>query len=443
MLAENDSLTETDEALLERFQRGAFDYFLRWVNPANGLAADTSRDKSPSSIAVVGFALSCYPVAVERGWMTREDAADRTLATLDLFWNASQSPDPDATGYKGFYYHFIDMEQGRRVWQCELSLVDTALLLAGVLVAAAYFTGSGEREKAIRARADALYRRADWRWAMGGRSTLRQGWKPESGFLHYGWEGYNEATVLYVLALASPDHAVPEDGYASWTKTYQWENIYGYDVLYGGPLFMHQYSHAWIDFAGIRDEFMREKNCDYAENSRRATLIHREYARRNPRSFAGYGKDFWGLTANDGPGGASLEIGGLERSFMGYAARGVPYGPDDGTIAPWGSLASLPFAPREAIAALRCFCKRYPDCVRENMLPSSVNPTLAGQAGFGPQGWVSEGYYGLDQGLVVMMIENYRSGLIWDLMKRSPYIRTGLERAGFRGGWLVQEAFGS
>jgi hypothetical protein len=172
-------------------------------------------------------------------------------------------------------------------------------------------------------------------------------------------------------------------------------------------------------------------------------LVHREYARRNPRSFAGYGADFWGLTANDGPGGASLEIGGLERNFMGYAARGAPFGPDDGTVAPWAALASLPFTPELAISALRHFCTRYPDCVRENMLPSSVNPTLAGQAGFGPQGWVSEGYYGLDQGLIVMMIENYRSGLIWDLMKRSPYIRAGLQRAGFRGGWLAQEWFGS
>jgi hypothetical protein len=442
MLAGNDPLTETDEALLDRFQRGAFDYFLRWVNPENGLAADTSRDRSPCSIAVVGFALSTYPVAVERGWMTREAAAARTVATLDFFWNSPQSPDPDSTGYKGFYYHFIDMERGRRVWQCELSLVDTALLLAGMLSAGSYFNADDGREAAIRARAEALYRRVDWRWAMGGEGTLRQGWKPESGFLHYGWEGYNEATVLYVLALASPDHAVPEDGYSAWTKTYQWENIYGYDVLYGGPLFMHQYSHAWIDFAGIRDAFMREKNCDYAENSRRATLIHREYARRNPRSFAGYGKDFWGLSANDGPG-VRLEIDGLERVFFGYAARGVPYGPDDGTVAPWASLASLPFAPREAISALRRFCKRYPDHVRENMLPSSVNPTLAGQSGFGAQGWVSEGYYGLDQGLVVMMIENYRSGLVWDLMKRSGYIRAGLRRAGFRGGWLAEETFGS
>jgi hypothetical protein len=443
MLAGNDSRTETDQALLERFQRGAFDYCLRGSNPENGLVADTSRDNSPCSIAVVGFALSCYPVAVERGWMSRADAARRTLRTLDFFGNSLQSSDSDATGYKGFYYQFIDMERGRRVWNCELSLVDTALLLAGALAAASYFSRADEREEAIRARADALYRRADWRWAMGGEATLRQGWKPETGFLHYGWEGYNEATILYVLALASPESPLPDEAYASWTTTYQWENIYGYDLLYGGPLFMHQYSHAWIDFAGIRDDFMREKNCDYAENSRRATLVHREYARRNPHSFAGYGKDFWGLTANDGPGGLRIEIGGLHRTFFGYAARGAPFGPDDGTVAPWAPLGSLPFAPEEAVAALRHFCALYPDQVRENMLPSAVNPTLAGQAGCGAAGWVSAGYYGLDQGLVVMMIENYRTGLIWKLMKESPIIRKGLERAGFRGGWLARQAFGS
>jgi hypothetical protein len=440
---DTDPATQADEALLDRFQRGAFEYFLRWSNAENGLVADTSRDKSPCSIAVVGFALSCYPIGVERGWMSRGVAAERTLRTLDFFWNGLQSPEPDATGYKGFYYHFIDMDRGRRIWNCELSLVDTALLLAGVVVAATYFDRDDAAEAAIRARAEALCRRADWQWAMGGDSTLRQGWKPESGFLHYGWEGYNEATILYVLALASQDHPVSEDGYPAWTKTYQWENIYGYDMLYGGPLFMHQYSHAWIDFAGIRDEFMREKNSDYFENSRRATLVHREYARRNPYSFAGYGKDFWGLTANDGPGGPALEIGGLKRRFFGYAARGAPFGPDDGTVAPWASLASLPFAPQEAIAALRHFCALYPNSVNENMLPSSVNPTLAGQAGYGPKGWISEGYYGLDQGLVVMMIENYRSGLVWELTRRSHYVRKGLERAGFRGGWLTRSTFGS
>ena len=201
---------QSDEELLDRFQRAAFGYFLEQFNPENGLVADTSRAGAPASIAVVGFALSCYPVGVERGWMTRADAAARTLVTLRFFWNSPQSEQPDATGYKGFYYHFLDMKTGKRVWQSELSLIDTTLLLAGVLTASVYFSEDTPSENEIRERADAIYRRIDWQWARGGEATARQGWKPESGFLHYGWDGYNEAIILYVLGLASPTHPLPE-----------------------------------------------------------------------------------------------------------------------------------------------------------------------------------------------------------------------------------------
>lgn len=427
---------ESDDEFLNRYQRAAFGYFEQAANLENGLVADTTRQLSPASIAVVGFALSCYPVAVERGWMTRGAAVERTLATLRFFWKSRQGEEPDATGHKGFYYHFLDIESGARAWRCELSFVDTTLLLAGVLVAAAYFAGGNEKEAEVRALADALYRRVDWQWARGGEVTVRQGWKPESGFLHYGWDGYNEATILYVLALASPTHPIPNESYAAWTATYQWENIYDYDVLYGGPLFMHQFSHAWVDFAGIRDQFMREKKCDYFENSQRAIYIQREYAQRNPYSYASYGKDFWGLTANDGPGDFRLRIDGRDRFFFSYSARGVPFGPDDGTVAPWGCLASLPFAPEIALSALRQFCKLYPTLTGNTMLPNGVNPTLADQGDFGPGGWISEGYYGLDQGIVVLMIENHRSGMIWKLLRDCPYVRSGLHLAGFRGGWL-------
>jgi hypothetical protein len=325
------------------------------------------------------------------------------------------------------------MTTGQRVWQSELSLIDTTLLLAGVLTASVYFSEDTPEETEIRERADTIYRRIDWQWARGGEATARQGWKPESGFLHYGWDGYDEATILYVLGLASPTHPIPENSYVRWTATYQWENIYDYEYLYAGPLFIHHFSQAWIDFAGIRDQFMREKDSDYFENSRRAIHVQREYARRNPYGFAGYGKDYWGITANDGPGFKTLKIDGRERRFLGYAARGVPYGPDDGTIDPCGTLASLPFAPALTLSALRHFCERYPDMIRDSRLPSGFNPTLSGD---GRSGWVSEGYFGLDQGIVVLMIENYRSQLIWNLMRRCPYIGSGLRRAGFTGGWL-------
>jgi hypothetical protein len=425
---------ESDEALVERFQRAAFDYFLKECNRANGLVADTSRAGAPASIAVVGFALSSYAVGVERGWMPRSAAAARVLATLRFFWSSPQSEAQDATGHMGFYYHFLDMRSGRRAWQSELSLIDSALLLAGVLVAGVYFDAHTPAEEEIRTLADALYRRVNWQWGSAGTATLRQGWKPDSGFIHYGWEGYSEATLLYVLALASPTFPLAADCYGAWTATYQWENIYDYEYLYAGPLFIHQFSHAWIDFVGIRDKFMHEKRSDYFENSRRATCVQREFAQRNPHGYAGYAENCWGISASDGPGFKSLRVDRGERRFFGYAARGTPFGPDDGTLAPGATLASLPFAPQIVLAALRELCTRYPQMTQTSRLPSGFNPTLPGE---GPQGWVSEGYFGLDQGAIVVMIENYRSQLLWRLMRRCPYIAAGLRRAGFTGGWLA------
>ena len=422
-----------NEQTLDQLQRAAFGYFLQAVNPANGLIADTSRGNSPSSIAVVGFALSAYPVAVERGWMARPDAVERSLATLRFFHDSDQSGSPEATGYKGFYYHFLDMHTGARVWRSELSMIDSALLIAGALTGARYFTANTADEVQLRELVDVLYRRVDWRWAQNGRATINHGWKPESGFLHYGWDGYNEAIVLYVLALGSPAHPIEGGCYPAWTTTYQWEHLYGYDFLYAGPLFVHQFSHAWIDFRGIQDRFMREKRCDYFENSRRATEVQREYARRNPHGFAGYDEHCWGLTACDGPSTQLPELANERRRLFGYAARGVPYGPDDGTLGGWAALASLPFAPEIALSAARTMLQRYPEMLSAQQYASSFNPTLA-SADRGA--WVSAGHFGLDQGIVVMMIENHRTQLIWRLMRDCPYIRTGLRRAGFRGGWL-------
>jgi len=423
----------TDEALLDGLQRAAFGYFLKAVNPANGLIADNSRPNSPVSIAVVGFALSSYVVAAERGWLARADGVERSLAALRFFRDSDQSGSPEATGYKGFYYHFLDLHTGARVWRSELSMIDTALLIAGALTASMYFDGNIPDEIELRELVDMLFRRIDWRWAQDGGATLRQGWKPECGFLHYGWEGYNEAIVLYVLALGSPTHPLKGDGYHAWTATYQWENLYGHDFLYGGPLFVHQYSHAWIDFRGIRDRFMREKRCDYFENSRRATLVQREYAQRNPSEFGGYDEHCWGLTACDGPSDELPDVTGEPRRFFGYAARGVPYGPDDGTVAGWASLASLPFAPEIALDAARNMHRRYPEMLSASRYASGFNPSLATAD---HRVWVSRGHFGLDQGILVMMIENHCSGLIWRLMRACPYMRAGLRHAGFRGGWL-------
>ena len=422
-----------NEQTLDQLQRAAFEYFVQAVKRTNGLIADSSRENSPSSIAVVGFALSVYPVAVERGWLARPDAVERTLTVLRFFRDSDQSGGPEATGYKGFYYHFLDMHTGARVWRSELSMVDTALLIAGALTAGRYFTANTAAEFELRELVDALYRRIDWRWAQNGGDTIRQGWKPECGFLHYGWEGYNEAIVLYVLALGSPTHSLTGDCYEAWTATYQWENLYGYDFLYAGPLFVHQFSHAWLDFRGIRDRFMREKRCDYFENSRRATIVQREYAWRNPHGFAGYDAHCWGLTACDGPSNQLPELAHERRPLFGYAARGVPYGPDDGTLSGWAALASLPFAPEIVLCTARDMLQRYPEMLSAQRYANSFNPTLANAGG---SAWVSPGHFGLNQGIVVMMIENYRTQLIWRLMRDCPYVGAGLRRGGFRGGWL-------
>lgn len=424
---------QADDALLDRLQRSAFDYFLRAANPHTGLVADSTREGAPSSIAVVGFTLSAYPVGVERGWMERKDAVERSLTTLRFFMTSDQSGSATASGYRGFYYHFLDMQLGTRVWGCELSPIDTTLLIAGMLTAAAYFDADTPDETELRQLADALYQRVDWLWMQHDGDTVMQGWKPECGFLHYGWEGYSEALLLYALGLGSPTHALTRQSFPAWTMTYQWEHLYGYDFLYAGPLFIHQFSHAWIDFRGIRDTFMREKDCDYFENSRRATYVQREYAIRNPKGFMGYGPDRWGLSAGEGPSVDARLIAGRRQAFQGYAARGVPFGPDDGTIAGSSIVSSLVFAPEIVLPALRALSTSDDGDDADFIHASGFNATVEDAGG---NAWTSAGRFGLDQGMIVLMIENYRSGLPWRLVRDLACTRTGLRRAGFRGGWL-------
>jgi hypothetical protein len=430
-------LSLSDDALLDRLQRGAFDYLRAYTDAKTGLVADTSRPGAPASIAVVGFALSCYPVAVEHGWLERTSAAALTLTALRFFAASEQSESADATGCHGFYYHFLEMSTGRRVWQCEVSVVDTALLMAGVLTAARYFCGDGP-EREIRALADALYRRVEWSWAQNGGTTVTQGWKPECGFLRYGWEGYNEATIVYLLGIGSPTFALPPTSFAAWTATYQWENLLDVDVLYAGPLFTHLFSHAWIDYRGIRDAFMREKQSDYFINTQQAIAVQREYCARNPDDYAGYDRDLWGITAGDGPSRTQMDSQrGRRRPDLrvyGYMARGAPLGPDDGTLAPWAMPATVPFGAGVALRGTRRLLARYPEVCVEDRFISGFNPTYGDADGC----WRSEGWYGLDQGLLVMMLENHRSGLNWRLLRECPYVRDGLRRAGFDGGWLEQ-----
>ena len=425
------------DAGLEDLQRETFGYFLHETNPANGLVLDKNAPDWPASIAATGLALACYPVAVERGFMSRSAAALRTLTTLRFFWHSPHGPEADATGYQGFYYHFLDMRSGRRAWQCELSTVDTALLLAGALAAAMYFDADSADEEELRTLADALYRRANWQWAQDGGSTVTHGWTPESGFLRYRWEGYDEALLLYVLGLGSPTWPLTAQSYAAWASTYRWEHCHGQDYLYAGSLFTHQLSHVWIDFRGIQDAFMRGKGIDYFENSRRATLAQQRYAIDNPLGFASYGSHCWGITASEGPGPGRINVNGIERELFDYVARGVPYGPDDGTLAPWAVAASLPFAPEIVLPTIG-YCIYQAKLTQFNAygFKASFNPSHPGEPG-NPYGWwVSPWHFGLNQGPIVLMIENHRSGLLWRLMRACPPIVTGLLRAGFTGGWL-------
>ena len=424
------------DAELERLQHDSFNYYLHETNPANGLVIDKTETDWPASIAATGLALASYPVAVERGFMSRAAAAERTLTTLRFFWNSPHGPEPDATGYKGFYYHFLDMQTGRRAWRCELSTIDSTFLLAGALAAGMYFVADTSDENEIRTLADALYHRADWQWAQDGGATVTHGWKPESGFLKFRWEGYDEALLLYILGLGSSTHPLAAESYAAWASTYEWKECYGQEYLYAGPLFTHQLSHIWIDFRGIQDAFMRGKDIDYFENTRRATYVQRQYAIDNPLKFAHYGEHCWGLTASEGPGPDTINVAGIERQFFDYVGRGVPYGPDDGTIAPWAVAASLPFAPEIVLPVLE-YCIHEIKLTDSNRygFKASFNPTYPAESG-NPHGWVSPWHFGLNEGPTILMIENYRSGLLWQLMRNCPYITNGLRRAGFDGGWL-------
>jgi hypothetical protein len=434
-----DSNTKTrDLEMLNKLQKETFDYFLREVNEHTGLIADKTQPGSVSSIAAVGMGLSCYITGVERGYMSRTKAAGRTLKVLQFLLNSPQGTEPADTGYKGFYYHFLDMQTGKRAWDCELSTMDTAIFLAGALTAGYYFTQNNKVETEIRRIAEELYLRVDWQWALNGRNTISHGWKPETGFFRHRWnKGYSEAMLLYILALGSPTFPIAAAGYKKWVNTFEWIKAYDIEYVYAGPLFIHQMSHVWIDFKGIRDEANRKLGIDYFENSRRATIIHQRYAIENPKKYTGYCKHCWGLTASDGPGRRRQVTDEVKRYYYNYKARGAPFGPDDGTVAPWAVVASLPFAPGIVLGTTRHeMKKRGTGKYYHHGFYASYNPTYTGKNKTMPEGWISEWQYGINQGPVILMIENFRTGLTWNIMKKCPYIVEGLRKAGFTGGWL-------
>jgi len=434
--------------LFDTLQERTFHFFWDTANPQNGLVPDRYPTPSFASIAAVGFALTAYPVGVERGYVTRDQARQRVLATLRFFANAPQGDQArGTTGFRGFFYHFLDMKTGERFGDSELSTVDTALLLSGMLFCQSYFDGTSDEEVEIRSLVETIYSHADWVWAQARGPAISHGWKPETGFMKYDWRGYNEAMLVYILALGSPTHAVAPIAWEEWGRDYPlyFGTTYGQTYLTFTPLFGHQYSHVWIDFRGILDTPMRKAGYDYFENSRRATYAQRAYAIANPMRWGGYGENVWGLTASDGAADIVLDYSGEKRTFRTYAPRGVglEHTLDDGTIAPTAAAASIAFAPEIVVPAVEEMYKRYGDHIFGKYgFFDAFNPSFDYDvplrhgkriAGFG---WVDTDYLGIDQGPILTMIENYRTGLVWRVMRANPHIRAGLTRAGFTGGWL-------
>lgn len=452
-----------EAAFSEELTERTFRYFWETTDTARCLAPDRWPSNPFSSIAATGFALTAYGIGAERGYVSRAEAAARTRDCLQFYWTAPQGPEASGVaGYKGFFYHFLTNDAGVRYRTTELSTVDTSLLLGGVLFAQSYFDRDDPVEVAIRDVAEKIYRRVDWTWAQRSATGttarnlpssrgITMGWRPEQGWETHDWVGYNEAMLVYVLALGSPTHAVDRDAWdKGWAADLEkdWGTYYGQEHLQFEPLFGHQYSHVWIDFRGIRDAFMAGKGIDYFENSRRATLSQRAYGADNPDRWPGYDSSVWGWTASDGPGyfRATYRVNGVPRDFNGYMARGVSAirVVDDGTIVPTAAGGSIPFAPEVTIPALMSMRARYGARLYTRYgFKDAFNPGFtfvdarSRSGSVDPvHGWVANDYLGIDQGPILAMMENHRSGLVWRVMRTNPHIVRGLRRIGFSGGWL-------
>jgi hypothetical protein len=440
------ALTREEIAFLDTLERHTFQWFWDLSDSTTGLTPDRAPTKSFVSVSATGFALTAYPIGVERRWVSRSAARDRVLATLRFFLDARQdTAAAGVTGYHGFFYHFLDPATGTRFETVELSTVDTALLLAGVLFCQSYFDHADPKEAEVRAAAESLYARADWPWTQVRPHRISHGWDPEKGFLPWDWGGFNESMIVPILALGSPSRPADPEVYAVWARGCTWGTFEGREHVGFPPLFGHQYSQVWLDLRGVRDSLMRARHIDWFENSRRATLAQRDYAIHNPAGFRGYGARLWGLSACDGPLDATLEIEGKKREFHTYAARGASYREvnDDGTVAPTAAGGSIAFAPEVVIPTLMAMREDWGDrAFNRYGFVDALNPTLRTEATvhhgrvIGGVGWSDVDQLGIDQGPILAMAENLRTGLVWRVMRKNRHVVRGLKRAGFRGGWL-------
>lgn len=397
-----EQVAMTDEQFLDEWARRCFAFLWEEANPKTGLVADRApadghpagRHSKVASIASVGFALSAIAIADERGWVTHEQAYERTLTTLRFLRD-------DMPHVRGFYYHFVDIDTGERVWQCELSSVDTALLMAGVLTARQHFKGTE-----VETIATELYERVEWPWMLNGGRTLSMGWKPESGFIDAYWDHYSEHLILQLLALGSPTHPLPPEAWHAWRR-FPLVEYDGMEFLSYPPLFVHQFSHAWIDFRGLRDDY-----ADYWTNSVLATKAHRMMCIKMEDRFPHYGENAWGITSSD--------------SEYGYTAWG---GPDpsahvNGTLVPCAPAGSIPFLPTESIAAVRHMYDTWGERIwKKYGLVDAFNPHT---------GWIANDVIGIDVGITLLMIENHRSESVWRKFMANPEVKGAMRIANFR-----------
>lgn len=391
-----------DAALIDEIERRAVLYFVEQSDPVTGLTLDRANADGvngrelPASIAATGFALTGWCIADARGWLPADEALRRARTTLRFVAG-------HVAHEHGWLYHFVDVHTGARAWRSEASTIDTALFLSGALAAREYFDDPELRELV-----DAVYSRIDWRWAMNGGSTLTHGWRPETGFIRHRWDRYAELMGLYLLGIGAPVNALSADSWNAWQRA-PVVSYAGRTFIDCGSLFTHQYAHAWFDFRGRRDA-----HTDYWRNSVEATLAQRDWFADQVARFPAWSEGLWGLTASD--------------SARGYVAWGGPVNADDhlidGTVVPCAPAGSLPFAPRECLDALRRMREVGGDKVwRRYGFVDAFNPQT---------GWVSSDVIGIDVGITLLMAENLRSGLVWQVFMAAPEVRRGMRLAGFQ-----------
>ena len=388
----------TDSDFLEELSRRSFDFLWRAADPQTGLVSDRGKADGSgygdvASLASTGFALAALPGAVERGWIGREAAEERACITL-------KSALETVPHERGFLVHFVDKRTGQRVWQSEYSPIDTAFFVAGALAVRSYFGGeTGEL-------ATQVYERIDWPWMMDGGQTLRLAWKPEEGFSRWRWDQYSEAMVMFLLALGSETHPLPPESWNAWRRI-PVEHFSGFTYATIPPLFIHQFSHAFVDFSGRRDA-----HADYWLNSKLATLAQRDFCASLQDEFPAWGPDMWGLTASD-------HIDGY------HAWGGPPIDPNyplDGSLVPCAPAGSLPFAPEECTLVLRNMKERYGD---------RIWTTHGFVDAFNPQtGWTNPDVIGIDVGITTLMIQNLQDGIVWRHLMAAPELQRAMALAG-------------